>query len=182
MAQGAGSDWVMLPHTAGFIDPLHSSGIAHSLFGIERLAAIFEEHWGKETLAAALQEYARIVRTETQLIDLLVAGCYAGTVDFRLFTAMCMFYFAGTIACERARCDSPFHPDRYFLNANDPAFRHAAAAGYDRLQQLLAPRAQPTATLILSPPSPATSSPPWNTANLMNPAAHNMYRHTAARK
>ena len=112
----------MLPHTAGFIDPLHSSGIAHSLFGIERLAAIFEEHWGKDTLAAELQEYARIIRTETQLIDLLVAGCYSGTVDFRLFSAMCMFYFAGTIACEGCRCDSPFVPSRYFLNANDAAF------------------------------------------------------------
>lgn len=181
MAQGAGSDWVMLPHTAGFIDPLHSSGIAHTLFGIERLAAIFEEHWGKETLVAELQEYARIVRTETQLIDLLVAGCYAGTVDFRLFTAMCMFYFAGTIACERARCDSPFHPDRYFLNANDPAFRHAAAAGYERLQELLA--AGPTNREIDSfIDFTRDLIAPWNTANLMNPAAHNMYRHTAAGK
>jgi len=181
MAQGAGSDWVMLPHTAGFIDPLHSSGIAHSLFGIERLTAIFEEHWGKETLAAELQEYARIVRMETQLIDLLVAGCYAGTVDFRLFTAMCMFYFGGTIACERARCDSPFHPARYFLNANDPAFRQAAAAGYDRLQELLA--SGPTSREIDSFTAFTRDLiAPWNTANLMNPSAKNMYRHTAARK
>ena len=181
MAQGAGMDWVMLPHTAGFIDPLHSSGIAHSLFGIERLAAIFEEHWGKETLAAELQAYAHIVRTETELIDLLVAGCYAGTVDFRLFTAMCMFYFAGTIACERARCDSPFHPDRYFLNANDPAFRQAAATGYNRLQELLA--SGPTSRDIDAFTAFTRDLiAPWNTANLMNPTVHNMYRHTSARK
>lgn len=181
MAQGAGDDWVMLPHTAGFIDPLHSSGIAHSLFGIERLAAIFERHWAQDTLAAELDEYARIVRLETQLIDLLVAGCYAGTVDFRLFTAMCMFYFAGTIACERARCDSPFDLARYFLNANDIQFRQAAAAGYDRLQQLLA--ASPTDREIDSFTDWVRDSiAPWNTAGLMNPASQNMYRHTVARK
>ena len=181
MAQGAGPDWVMLPHTAGFIDPLHSSGIAHSLFGIERLGAIFEQHWGQDTLAAELQKYARIARTETQLIDLLVAGCYAGTVDFRLFSAMCMFYFAGTISCERARCDSPFHPSRYFLNANDSAFRAAAATGYSRLQELLA--SGPTDRDIDSFTDYVREMiVPWNTANLMNPAAHNMYRHTAARK
>jgi FADH2 O2-dependent halogenase len=181
MAQGAGPDWAMLPHTAGFIDPLHSSGIAHSLFGIERLAAIFAAHWGKETLAAELQEYARIVRIEVQLIDLLVAGCYAGTVDFRLFSAMCMFYFAGTIACERARCDSPFDPARYFLNANSAPFREAAATGYSRLQALLASNSTDHEIDAFTAYVRETIAP-WNTANLMNPSAQNMYRHTAARK
>ncbi|MFN0020290.1 MAG: NAD(P)/FAD-dependent oxidoreductase [Pirellulaceae bacterium] len=181
MAQGAGPDWAMLPHTAGFIDPLHSSGIAHSLFGIERLAAIFEAHWAKASLAAELQEYARIVRTEVQLVDILVAGCYAGTVDFRFFSAMCMFYFAGTIACERARCDSEFDPARYFLNANDAAFRQAAATGYSRLQELLV--SNPTDHDINAFTEFVRDTiAPWNTANLMNPTARNMYRHTAARK
>ena len=181
MAQGAGSDWVMLPHTAGFIDPLHSSGIAHSLFGIERLAAIFEAHWEKNSLAGELQNYARIVRTEIELIDLLVAGCYAGTVDFRLFSAMCMFYFAGTIACERARCDSEFDLSRYFLNANDAAFRGAAAAGYSRLQELLTTDLTDHGINAFADYVRDTIAP-WNTANLMNPAACNMYHHTAARK
>lgn len=182
MAQVAGPDWVMLPHTAGFIDPLHSSGIAHSLFGIERLADIFEQHWEGDSLAAELQEYARIVRTEIELIDLLVAGCYAGTVDFRLFTAMCMFYFAGTIACERRRCDSPFDPARYFLNADDPSYRAASRTGYEHLQQLLA-SGPPTDLAIDRFVSLVRDLiAPWNTANLMNPASKNMYRHTAARK
>lgn len=181
MARGAGVDWVMLPHTAGFIDPLHSSGIAHSLFGIERLAVIFEAHWGKNSLAGELQNYDRIVRTEIKLIDLLVAGCYAGTVDFRLFSAMCMFYFAGTIACERARCDSDYDPSRYFLNANDIAFHEAAASGYSRLQELLTSDLTDHGINAFADYVRDTIAP-WNTANLMNPAARNMYRHTAARK
>jgi len=31
-----GDGWVALPHTAGFVDPLFSSGIAHSLAGIQK--------------------------------------------------------------------------------------------------------------------------------------------------
>src|SRR5690606_24549842 len=42
--KSAGSDWVMLPHTAGFIDPLHSTGIAHTLSGIERIADTLGRH------------------------------------------------------------------------------------------------------------------------------------------
>lgn len=38
-----GDGWAMLPHTAGFVDPLHSSGIAQTFCGIERLATIFEQ-------------------------------------------------------------------------------------------------------------------------------------------
>ena len=181
LAQTSGPGWVMLPHTAGFIDPLHSSGIAHSLFGIERLAAIFEEHWGQDSLTCELEKYARIVRSEIQLIDLLVAGCYLGTVDFRLFSAMCMFYFAGTIACERARCDSSFDPERYFLNANDPAFYRAATTGYSRLQELLTVGATDRETDAFTNFVRETIAP-WNTANLMNPSCRNMYRHSAARK
>src|SRR6185312_2046989 len=37
-----GEGWVVLPHTAGFVDPLFSTGIAHTLSGIEKLADIFK--------------------------------------------------------------------------------------------------------------------------------------------
>ena len=39
-----GSDWALLPSAAGFIDPLHSTGIAHSLFGVERLVETVVPH------------------------------------------------------------------------------------------------------------------------------------------
>ena len=38
-----GDGWVSLPVSVGFIDPLHSSGIAHALSGVVRLAEIFGE-------------------------------------------------------------------------------------------------------------------------------------------
>ena len=79
------------------------------------------------------------------------------------------------------RKHDPFHPDRYFLNANDSAFRQAAVTGYSRLQELLA--SSPTDRAIDSFLDFVRGLiAPWNTANLMNPAAQNMYRHTAAKK
>ncbi len=39
----SGPGWALLPHSAGFIDPLHSTGIAHSLSGVERLTRILTE-------------------------------------------------------------------------------------------------------------------------------------------
>jgi FADH2 O2-dependent halogenase len=34
--QAAGSNWAAITNTAGFIDPLHSTGIAHTLFSVSR--------------------------------------------------------------------------------------------------------------------------------------------------
>ncbi|MDZ4699150.1 MAG: tryptophan 7-halogenase, partial [Rhodothermales bacterium] len=60
--QAADAGWALLPHAAGFIDPLHSTGIAHSLLGVERLMRIVQAHWGRETFADALTGYERSVR------------------------------------------------------------------------------------------------------------------------
>src|SRR6056297_3503418 len=38
-----GDGWAALHHTAGFVDPLHSTGIAHSLAGVEKLLSILIE-------------------------------------------------------------------------------------------------------------------------------------------
>ena len=60
-------------------------------------------------------------------------------------------------------------------------YRAAAATGYDRLQDLLV--SGPTDRDINAFTDFVRDLiAPWNTANLMNPAAQNMYRHTAARK
>lgn len=182
LAQSAGENWIMLPHTAGFIDPLHSSGIAHTLFGIQRLAAVLEQHWGRQTLPAELQTCARLSREELTLIDTFVAGCYAGLADFRLFTAMCMFYFAGTITCERRRCHADCQESVVFLNADDAVFRQAVEQGYQALLALLQ-RGRPSDQEIESFTALVRDLiAPWNSVGLMNPAARNMYHHTAASK
>ncbi len=84
----------MLPHAAGFIDPLHSSGIAHSLGSVERLAEILQRNLTSsgDRLATELQGYADTVRSEQLLIDRLVRGCYSALRQrsFRKFVAWSM--------------------------------------------------------------------------------------------
>jgi tetracycline 7-halogenase / FADH2 O2-dependent halogenase len=102
--QAAGQGWVSLPHTAGFIDPLHSTGIAHSLSGVERLADIF---LGVDRAhQAGVDAYGEQVLGELRLIDLLVAGCYLALPSKRHFEAYCMLYFAAATTYEKSRMDS----------------------------------------------------------------------------
>ena len=104
----AGDGWAMLPHTAGFIDPLHSTGIAHSLTGIEALAEILTsapDRPGKLPSELLLRRYRSTVHDELTLVDQLVAGCYDAIAErsFRKFTAFTMCYFAAATTWECRR-------------------------------------------------------------------------------
>ncbi|MBT3891526.1 MAG: NAD(P)-binding protein [Planctomycetaceae bacterium] len=102
--QAAGQGWGSLPHTAGFIDPLHSTGIAHSMSGVERLADIFLSVDSGHQVG--VDAYGEQVLGELKLIDLLVAGCYLALPSKRHFEAYCMLYFAAATTYEKNRMDS----------------------------------------------------------------------------
>ena len=62
----AGDDWALLPSSAGFSDPLLSTGFPLALAGVARLAVMIENNWSQK-LGEPLQHYAaqtqpRIVR------------------------------------------------------------------------------------------------------------------------
>jgi FADH2 O2-dependent halogenase len=127
-----GTGWVALPHTVGFVDPLFSSGIAHSLSGIEKVISCISQNWGNEELLVQdLKEYEKAVFEELKITDCLVAGCYKTMPYFDLFNAWSMLYFAATIAHEQRRIkhESP----GYFLNADDQAIREMVQKSYTDL-------------------------------------------------
>ena len=131
-----GSGWAALPHTAGFVDPLFSSGIAHSLSGIEKVINAISQNWGNEELLQQnLGEYEKAVFEELKLSDYLVAGCYKTMAHFELFNAWSMLYFAAMIAHEQRRIkqESP----GYFLNADDPAIRNMVQKSYADLLKII---------------------------------------------
>jgi len=179
----AGSNWVMLPHTAGFIDPLQSTGIAHSLFGIEKLGRIFERHWKEDRaeLARALSNYAEQIGREIRLIDTYVSGCYDATPRFDLFATMCLLYFAGTVTCERRRQAGGNGDELLYLGAEDSRLLEIAQRVVASLPEA---KMQPTGSaafhqwlawvreLVL----------PYDKVGLFNPTARNMFHHTAAAK
>ena len=56
--QGAGNNWAGIANTVGFIDPLHSTGIAHTLFSVSRLADILLSDCKLAARTKRLQEYS----------------------------------------------------------------------------------------------------------------------------
>jgi FADH2 O2-dependent halogenase len=167
-SQLVGPNWALLPHTAGFVDPLHSTGIAHSLCGVERLARILERDWRTERLSQALLGYEHLVQQELDLIDELVAGCFDAFNSFELFAAYSMLYFAAATTYELLRGKGPADESLGFLCANRQDFREAVRRAsearrdksfFDDIARLVEP---------------------FNRVGLCDRAANNMYRYTVA--
>lgn len=121
MSCGAGTDWAALPYTIGFVDPLHSTGIAHSLSGVERLSEIYLHSRSLDDRGQRLHTYSNAVINELRHIDRMVSACYDSLGDFRLFLAWTMVYFAAATTNEQQWAESPDQPHG-FLCADDGAF------------------------------------------------------------
>ena len=133
--QAAGADWAMLPHTVGFIDPLHSMGIAHSLSGIERLATILERYWNDEKRGPALKSYQDQLLQEFLMMDRLVYGCYRAINHFPWFVSYSMLYFAAAIRYEQNRLSaSPQDVSAPFMGADEPAWNRTVDQILNKLE------------------------------------------------
>ncbi|MCI0433890.1 MAG: tryptophan 7-halogenase, partial [Gemmatimonadetes bacterium] len=175
----AGEDWVLLPYTAGFVDPMHSGGIAQTLCGIERLIQIMSEHWSKPTLPAALTQYAETVRREIMLIDALVSGGYLARRDFRLFAAYASTYFAAATTAEQRRVRGTQRDGAALLCADDPAFRQVVDTLHGELRALVAEGPVSDKRVAGFEDRVAQLIAPYNVAGLCDPSVRNMYRYTA---
>ena len=177
----AGDRWALLPHSAGFIDPLHSTGIAHSLLGLERLSLILQHHWKKHSLSHALAGYQESVHAEFAQIDRLVAGCYASLPHFKLFIAYTMLYFAAAITFEEYRlANGPplMDKSRLFLCAEDVRLARCVDSMYHHLLGVVehTPDDRAIDTYINDLKN---AIEPYNTVGLFTPRIHNMYEYTA---
>jgi FADH2 O2-dependent halogenase len=81
----------MLPQTFAFFDPLFSTGIAWSLLGVERLAAMLED--GPPS-PPALDRYATLLQAEADQQQALLEAAYVARGDFTLFRGVSFLYFA----------------------------------------------------------------------------------------
>jgi FADH2 O2-dependent halogenase len=158
-----GENWAMLPHAAAFLDPLHSTGIAHTLCGIERLMPILTEPPKKRSIH--LREYERTTFHEFELLDKLIHGCYKCFDDFDVFSQFAMLYFAGADFTERQRRAGK---SASFLNCADRAFCEIVEGLYAKV---LDPAIQ-THTIGREI---RKSIEPWNLVGLCDPAKQNMY-------
>ena len=160
---------VMLPTAAVTIDPLHSTGIAHAIAGVDRVADLLLET-DTERKSTMLREYRSAVIDETRLADRLVHTAYETMQDFPRFTVACMLYFAGAIRCEE-RFQSGDQPAKLW-NADDDAFVEFVHWACDLLCD---PTVNEFHDMI------EQRMRPWNTAGLMNPEVKNRYAYTATK-
>jgi len=175
--QMAGSDWAMLPNTAGFVDPLHSTGIAHTLSGIERIGRIIELHWNRPEQETQLRQYGDALRNEIHWIDRLVEGCHASRQNFGAFAAWSMFYFAAATTCEHRRAEHGRSTFWSFLCADDDRLTGPALKLRSDLDHVLSGG---PALVTRFEEQVRRAIEPFNRAGLCDPSARNMYRYTAA--
>ena len=161
--------YLMLPTAALTLDPLHSTGIAHALAGVERiLDIILVRSQGKEQMLA-MQQYETSFLQESRILDELVNTAYLTMGDFERFTAACMLYFAGAIACEERyqQGEVPSH----LWNTDDPAFTNFVTRACAALRDHQEDYQDMISDGLL----------PWNTAGLMDPGVQNRYAYTATK-
>jgi FADH2 O2-dependent halogenase len=97
----AGDRWALLPHTAGFVDPLFSTGLVLTLLGVERLARMLES--GGEPHSDDLAAYAAETDGDLLAASRLLAAQHATLADPESFNRLTMLYFAAVTFSETAR-------------------------------------------------------------------------------
>jgi FADH2 O2-dependent halogenase len=177
-AAAAGTNWAVLPHTAGFIDPLHSTGIAHTLSGVQRLSRILLSDSTTTDRAEQLAAYSTAVIDEVRCIDELIEGCYASLGQFERFCDWSMLYFAAVTSMEQGHADVEHRPPS-FLCANDQPFRKLLQTARRKLAMALeAPNSTHARTFR---DWLRSAIAPWNHVGLFDESADGLYRSTAAR-
>lgn len=186
----AGNRWWMLPGAAGFVDPLHSSGIAHTMVSIERLAMAFEDlPLGMFPDESFSELYELSLRREIRWIDSQVAACYRSMSNFECFTLASMLYFVSAVHFERVRGNALPQASRSrepqawpdFLSANDRELVEAVERARELILEASALQRSLTGLereKLLADLRKVLAE--VNHAGLLDPSVHPYYFHTAA--
>lgn len=183
--RAAGPGWAMLPSAAGFVDPLHSTGIAHTMSGVERLIGLLGKH-GPRPPTPALLEYGRSVRRELEFVDRLVAPCYEALPSFRGWVAATKLYFTAATRYERLRhrgsvepnVGTPDHPA--FLCSDDRGLHRIAEATRKRVAKWPSGDAPTPGRVDALERDLREALEPYDEVGLFGPDVPRMHPHAAA--
>ncbi|MCO8122473.1 tryptophan 7-halogenase [Stieleria sp. TO1_6] len=158
---------LLLPATAATIDPLHSTGIAHSLAGVDRIARLL---LGQQR-AATIHDYRHRVLDETVHLDRLVSAAYRCLHSFSRLTTACMLYFAAAIGSEESIASG--NEIRGLWLSDDPQF---VAIVNESVEILDSDSSDANANSRIR-----KLIQPWNTAGLLDDRVANRYAYTATK-
>jgi len=172
--RAVGDGWVQLPTAYGFVDPLHSTGIAHALSGVLRIA----EHLVADGAvdpgnSSRWVAYDDQLRREIEWIDLLVGGCYQSLPSFPTFCAFATWYFVAAIQFERVMARDPSRWSDGYLSCEIQQMREKASLSYDQLL---------IHSSTCNVESIRRAIEPWNDVGLLTPIRGQRIPHTAPPK
>lgn len=171
----SGLGWAMLPTTTGFIDPLHSTGIAHSMHGVTRLASLLLRD--KDT-TTAWEQYGHHVIDEFRFMDQLVSTAYASINHFELFSAAASLYFLATIHFEKMLLSDTDCEETQFLAADNITLRERLTESCTLIQSAV--QGQIKTPHCLSQIRHTLSD--FDSVGFFAPSQKNRFAHTAPRK
>lgn len=174
--QAYGEGWVALPHTVGFVDPLHSTGIAHTLTGVEKLLDIFSAPNHDKAAHKKLKKFEEEVFNELSIIDLMVSCSYYSRRHFPLFKASVMLYFAATIRYEQERLNGTI-PDS-FLCAGESQINQMVGDCHQKIKEWHSNGENEDEAFQLIQMIKKKIKP-YNKVGLMDASKKSMYQHTA---
>lgn len=172
-AKAAAPGLILLPNAYGFVDPLHSTGIAHGLSGVTRAAQILLEP--RQSIEIELHEYDRDLRREIRWLDTLIAGCYFAMPNFQRFVAFSSFYFTAAIRFEAVMSADPAGWPEGFLQSDDKMMMEAAETSIREIND-------PTISDEQFTDRVGQRIRRWNNVGLLDPKNRNRLDHTAAPK
>lgn len=132
----AGRRWAMLPSSAGFVDPLLSTGFPLTLLGVGRLAQILDGDWDSGQFQTELQSYASQTTSELFATARLIGALYANMSNFPVFKSLSLLYFAAASYSETARKLNKPHLSQSFLLHDHPVFGAASRALIGRVMHV----------------------------------------------
>jgi FADH2 O2-dependent halogenase len=166
-----GPDCAMLGSSAYSLDALYSTGNAHAIQTVRRLARVIERGWDGG-LEPGLRRYQEVLHREVEFLDRLVAGTYRSFRHFGLLSSFAMYYFAGAITAEERRKQGQATEDEEFLHSHDPLFRAAVERAYRAVVEL-SQQGQPDVEGFRK--FVAREIAPWNTVGLCDSRKRNLY-------
>jgi FADH2 O2-dependent halogenase len=169
--QLVGPNWAMLAPASYTLDALFSTGNAHALLTVQRLAHIL----GRRREGELLGWYAEALDREVTFLDMLVHGAYAAMRCFPLLVAWSMYYFAGAIGAEERRRQGRAGGREEMLSSHLPDFRAGVEEGYERLLALTAQENVSAEDIAAFEDMVARHIAPLNTVGLCDRRRRNLY-------
>lgn len=150
-----GERWALLPSSAGFVDPLLSSGFPLTLLGVLRLGEALRTGISSFGFDNQMRRYERQTWRELDATAALVAALYRNMDDFARFTQISLLYFAAVSFMETARrLDRAELAGNAFLALDHPSFgsRILEILNRERRGELDEPGALPAAVRAVIQP------------------------------